>query len=94
MEKLFAEVPTILASSNQRVARPLIADCHQLRTIADQIISELIKREDEMLGRRQAAAIALYVRYLKRVGAHLLNILSSVVNPFERIGFRELDRAE
>ena len=36
-----------------------------------------------------AVAVALYVRYLKRVAAHLLNILSSVVNPFERIGYRE-----
>jgi hypothetical protein len=33
--------------------------------------------------------IALYVRFLKRVGAHLQNILSSVVNPFDRIGFHD-----
>jgi hypothetical protein len=30
----------------------------------------------------------LYLRYLKRVSAHLKNIASSVVNPFDRIGFR------
>jgi phosphate uptake regulator len=94
VEKLFAGVQVILESSNEPAARTLIAECYQLRTNADQIISELIKREDELLGRGQAAAIALYVRYLKRVGAHLLNILSSVVNPFERIGFREIDRSE
>jgi hypothetical protein len=37
--------------------------------------------------------VALYVRYLKRVTAHLLNILSSVVNPVERIGYREEEEA-
>jgi phosphate transport system protein len=94
VEKLFAEVPTILKSSNQQVARALSNECYQLRANADRIISELIRQEDESLGRGQAAAIALYVRYLKRVGAHLLNILSSVVNPFERIGFRETDRPD
>ena len=38
-----------------------------------------------------AVTIALYVRYLKRVSAHLMNIASSLVNPFDRIGFREDD---
>ena len=36
-----------------------------------------------------AACLALYIRYLKRVCAHLRNISTSIVNPFHRIGFRE-----
>ena len=36
-------------------------------------------------------ATALYIRFLKRISAHLMNIASSVVNPFDRIGFREKD---
>jgi len=63
-----------------------------LRKDADQIIAELIKEDDESMARAQTAAVVLYVRYLKRVGAHLLNILSSVVNPFERTGYKEQDR--
>lgn len=94
IEELFVEVPVILKSSTQPAARALLDKGYQLRANADQIIAELIKRNDESLESGQAAAIALYVRYLKRVGAHLLNILSSVVNPFERIGFREIDRSE
>ena len=35
-----------------------------------------------------SVAAALYIRYLKRISAHLMNIASSVVNPFERIGFK------
>jgi len=92
VETLFANVRRILETSDQQAARLLMAECHRLRKDADQTIADLIQREDESLGRGQTAAIALYVRYVKRVGAHLLNILSSVVNPFERIGYREADQ--
>jgi phosphate transport system protein len=67
----------------------LLERCGSIRKSADEIVIELIKGVDEELGRGETAAVALYVRYLKRVGAHLLNILSSVVNPFDRIGYRE-----
>ena len=36
-----------------------------------------------------AAAVALYARYLKRISAHCRNLISSIVNPFERIGYPE-----
>jgi phosphate uptake regulator len=48
---------------------------------------ELITGEDK-LDKPEAVTLALYVRYLKRVGAHLNNIASSIVNPFPRIGFK------
>jgi len=89
VERLFCEVCPLLTSSNRQAARELCDECSWLRKGADDILAELIKGADESLSRGQTAAIALYVRYLKRVGAHLLNILSSVVNPFERIGYRE-----
>ena len=91
VEKLFGEIRSILESSDRQEARRLLAECSRIRKDADQIIAELIEGEDESMGRGQTAAVALYVRYLKRVGAHLLNILSSVVSPFERIGYREQD---
>ena len=36
-----------------------------------------------------ASAVGLYARYLKRIAAHSRNLISSVVNPFERIGYPE-----
>jgi len=89
VEKLFGEIRSILESSDRQAARRLMDECSQVRTDADQIIAELIKGDDESMARGQTAVVALYVRYLKRVGAHLLNVLSSVVSPFERIGYRE-----
>jgi phosphate transport system protein len=36
-----------------------------------------------------AVTLGLYLRFLKRIGAHLFNICTSLVNPFHRIGFSE-----
>ena len=36
-----------------------------------------------------ASAVGLYARYLKRIAAHSRNLISSIVNPFERIGYPE-----
>lgn len=94
VEKLFGEIRRILESSDRQAARRLIDECSQARKDVDEIIAELIKSDDESMGGAQTAAVALYVRYLKRVAAHLLNILSSVANPFERIGYREQDQTQ
>ena len=89
VERLFGEIRSILESSDRHAASRLIDETSRVRKDADRIIAELVKEDDETMGRAQTAAVALYVRYLKRVAAHLLNILSSVVSPFERIGYRE-----
>ncbi len=51
----------------------------------------LIKRSERDLVCNEAVSTALYVRFLKRISAHLMNIASSIVNPFDRIGFRDDD---
>ena len=37
----------------------------------------------------EATALALYTRFLKRISAHSRNLVSSLVNPFDRIGYPE-----
>ena len=49
----------------------------------------MIERDIPEIPGREAVATALYVRYLKRISSHLKTIASSVVNPFEKIGFRD-----
>ena len=41
------------------------------------------------LSPEDSAAVALYTRYLKRIGSHSRNITTSIVNPFHRIGYPE-----
>jgi len=57
----------------------------QCDAITNDIISGKVK--DIEVGR--ATTVALYARYLKRIAAHSRNLISSIVNPFERIGYPE-----
>jgi phosphate uptake regulator len=87
---LLDRVVPIMNAADQDAARLLIRDNVWIRQCCDEIDSDLIKGNDPSLSSGDAVAVALYVRYLKRIGAHVLNVLSSVVNPFERIGYREV----
>ena len=90
---IFNQIVSILRSMNKEAARTLIRDNLWIRKRCDEINLDLIQGKEALLSLGDAVAVALYVRYLKRVEAHLLNILSSVVNPVERIGYREEEEA-
>ena len=60
-----------------------------LSTDCEKIVERLVAEKAPDLSPGNAAAIALYVRYLKRIAGHSRNIVTSVVNPFPRIGYRE-----
>lgn len=53
-----------------------------------QIEERLVKGQVD-LPSADAVAVALYLRFLKRISAHARNLISSLVNPFHRIGYRE-----
>jgi hypothetical protein len=57
----------------------------------DEIVNTILQKDEESLPGREAVATALYARYLKRISAHLMDIASSLANPFDRIGFRGED---
>jgi phosphate transport system protein len=57
----------------------------------DALIDSVV--EDGGISAREAVIAALAARYTKRISAHLSNLASSVVNPFDRIGFRPGDGA-
>ena len=56
--------------------------------ICDEIVVDLVKEKDPNIHPGDAAALAVYVRWLKRINSHLRNITTSVSNPFDRIGFQ------
>lgn len=59
------------------------------RHVCDNMIDDLLKGNLTGITPADSAALALYLRYLKRISAHLKNVATSVVNPFDRIGFKE-----
>ena len=59
-----------------------------LATKSDLIVNKCISGENTFEESSKTTSVALYARYLKRVGAHLKNITTTIVNPFEYIGYK------
>lgn len=86
--QLFKRANPALRTSDKATASSLMADNWWMLKKCDEILDDLIKEKDTSLGSGAAASTAMYARFLKRITAHLINMLSSVVNPFDGIGFR------
>ena len=61
----------------------------QMTGKSDEIVNGILKDELHFGSEARTASIALYARYLKRIGAHLKNITTTLVNPFDAIGNKE-----
>ena len=71
------------------LARKLMKDYKEnISKQSDKITNDIISGKMNIEADR-ATAIAMYSRYLKRIAAHSRNLISSIVNPFERIGYKE-----
>lgn len=73
----------------EKARRVMSAYKEGLSAECESIVKELVTGNVQDIETSTATAIGLYVRYLKRIGAHSRNIVTSVVNPFHRIGYRE-----
>ncbi len=83
---------TIDAFKNQDIekARGLMGYYKEhISSQSDAITHDIILEKIGDLDTGSASAVALYARYLKRIAAHSRNLISSVVNPFEKIGYPE-----
>jgi phosphate uptake regulator len=85
----FNKVSEAYAQSDEELAASLMTEHRDISGWCDKVTKELIGKPPQDVVTGQAVALALYVRHLKRISAHLTNIVSSVVNPFPRIGYRQ-----
>jgi phosphate transport system protein len=93
--KLAGEVPTFLTAAAAAFAdrdversKELLRQGDDLLDRFDVRVSELVKEEHPD---RQAVAVALTHRYLKRIVAHGMNVLSAVVMPVDRLDYFDED---
>lgn len=84
-----AEMGEILTVQDGERARAFIARGDEIRHEFDGLISELVHSTEPAV---TAVPRALLYRYLKRVTAHCLNVVSSVVMPVDRLDY--FDEAE
>ncbi len=79
-----------IQSQDAEIAKSLVEGYKELVTSkSDDIVNGVLRDEVSFGGESRTAAIVLYARYLKRIGAHLKNITSTLVNPFDAIGYKE-----
>jgi len=60
-----------------------------LSDACEEISNSILSGSISGLDSSDATAVSLYARFLKRIASHSRNIVTSVVNPFHRIGYRE-----
>ena len=82
--ELFDATPAIIAEQNRELATELIQAGRGAAKRCDRLLVELAKSD---LVPAQVTSLVLLTRFYKRIGAHLVNILSSVVMPVHKVDF-------
>ena len=84
----FEKVSQAYSQRDVESAEKLIGEERALSKWCDSAVHRLITNPPSELSAGEAAALTLYVRYLKRIASHLINVASTVVKPFPQIGFK------
>ena len=85
---MFTLLLEALPENDESEAREVMSEHWWINKRADEIIHHLVEHDESSLPCREAVTTVLYARYLKRISSHLKNVASSVVNPFDRLGYR------
>jgi len=86
----FKNTVIAIETMDENIAGKLIKSYRSdLGKISDNLVASSISGNFQIGEEHRASSMVLYARYLKRIGAHLKNITSVVVNPFESIGYKK-----
>jgi len=87
--EIFKRAATAFKGGDIDESRILMQDYKEDISIKCREIEARLVRGETNLPSAEAVALALYLRFLKRISAHSRNLISSLVNPFDRIGYEE-----
>jgi phosphate transport system protein len=90
ISKNFGVLIQALKQSDEKLAKNLLDELWTVKHQCDEFNITLLKNKKFKSKVSDAVALALYLRYLKRVAAHLMNVATSIVNPFHKIGYRKV----
>jgi len=93
VQKMFRDLIPCMENGDVDEARRILGDHQILAGRVEDCLQDLITGKVLATDSGAAVVAALYMRYLKRISAHLKNVASSLVNPYYRIGFREKDQS-
>jgi phosphate transport system protein len=87
---IFRDTVRAFRTGDVDLARLIMSNYKEtLSAACEAIVTRIVSGQAVDLPAADAAAVALYVRYLKRIAAHSRNICTSLVNPFHRLGYKE-----
>ena len=85
----FTDTLTAIEQQDEKLAKKLLKSYRKsFSSTSDKIVNDGISGKKEYKDQKEAASVTLYARYLKRVGGHLKNITTTMLNPYEEIGYR------
>ena len=89
VERAFSVTAEVFAASDHERAMALIREGRTITHRCDMLVSRVAASE---YGARDATAVVMGTRFYKRIAAHVLNILTSVVMPLHKLDY--YDEAE
>ena len=81
----FEQTKRAFDGSDKELARSTRVDAYKHEKECDRFVWDLSKDNEE----RNAVAIAMLIRFFKRVAAHLGNICTSITMPFDKLDYFE-----
>ena len=88
VEDLFEAALKILSSSESDQALRLIREGREIAQRSDSLIESIARANYDA---STTTALVLGTRYYKRIGGHLLNVISSVVMPLHKVDYFDED---
>jgi phosphate transport system protein len=90
IDQLLPQGRNSFENNDEELAGKLLHELNWINPACDRIAAILVSESETVdLSASDQVSLALYVRYLKRINSHWQNILTGLVNPFDRIGFRK-----
>jgi phosphate transport system protein len=88
VSQMITDTAEVFAARDEQRATQLLIRGDELLSEFDRSVSALVRGEDD---RPHAVGRALATRYVKRIVAHLTNVLSAVVMPIDRLDYFDED---
>jgi len=86
----FDKTMEAIHSQDSEVAKELVLTHRRMvAKTSDKLVDQILKGDITFGSESKSASVALYARYLKRIGSHLTNITTTLINPFEAVGYVE-----
>ncbi len=90
MVALFDMTHDAIANADPEAASAVMEQYRNMAVFCDKSLEEILGEAPEEGVERSMLVLVLHLRYLKRVGAHLKNAASVIVNPYHRIGYESV----